>query len=60
MSLRAFHLFFIAAAFLCLAFAARWASGGNPAGLVTPWLRAASLAGMLLLAAYFAWRVRKA
>lgn len=59
MSLKNFHRVFIAAAFACLAVTARWASGRNPAALVTPWALYASGAGMLLLAPYFVWTVRK-
>ncbi len=59
MSLKSFHRFFIATAFLCFAFTARWASGRNPALLVTPWLLYVAAAGMLLLAPYFVWTVKK-
>jgi hypothetical protein len=59
MSLKNFHRVFIAAAFLCLAFAARFASGRNPALLVTPWLLWVSGAGMALLVPYFVWTVKK-
>jgi hypothetical protein len=58
-SLKTFHRVFIAAAFLCLAFTARWASGRNAALLVTPWLLYACAAGMLLLVPYFAWTLKK-
>lgn len=59
MSLKNFHRFFILAAFACLAVVARWASGRNAALLITPWALYASLAGMLLLAPYFVWTVKK-
>lgn len=59
MSLKNFHRVFIVMAFTCLAFTARWASGRNAALLVTPWLLYASAAGMLLLAPYFVWTVKK-
>jgi uncharacterized membrane protein len=59
MSLKNFHRFFIFAAFACMAFIARWASGRNPALLVTPWALYASVAGMALLAPYFVWTLKK-
>jgi hypothetical protein len=59
MSLKNFHRFFIVAAFLCLAVTARWASGRNVAMLKTPWALAVSGAGMLLLAPYFVWTLKK-
>lgn len=59
MSLKNFHRFFILAAFACLAFTARWASGRNAALLVTPWLLYACALGMALLVPYFAWTVKK-
>jgi hypothetical protein len=58
-SLKSFHRFFIAAAFLCLAFTARWASGRNAALLATPWLLYVSAAGMALLVPYFVWTLKK-
>jgi hypothetical protein len=60
MSLNSFHKFFIAASFLSLGVVARWASGRNAALLVTPWLLWTSLGGMAVLAAYFAYRVKRA
>lgn len=59
MSLNTFHRVFIAFAFACLAVTARWASGRNPALLVTPWLLYSCAAGMLLLVPYFAWTLKK-
>jgi hypothetical protein len=59
MSLKQFHRVFIAAAFLCCAFVARWASGRNAALLATPWAFAAAVAGMAVLAPYFAWTIKK-
>jgi lipid-A-disaccharide synthase-like uncharacterized protein len=59
MSLKAFHRFFIVAAFFCLAFLARWASGRNAALLVTPSLIWAAGAGMALLIPYFFWTQKK-
>ena len=59
MSLKSFHRFFIFSAFVCLAFLARWASGRNPALLVTPSLMWAAGAGMALLIPYFVWTVKK-
>jgi hypothetical protein len=59
MSLKNFHRFFILASFTCLAVTARWASGRNAALLVTPWALYASAAGMLLLAPYYAWTLKK-
>lgn len=59
MSLKSFHRFFIVAAFLCLAVTARWASGRNPALLVTPWLLYAAGAGMAALIPYFFWTTKK-
>ena len=59
MSLKNFHRVFIALAFACLAFTARWASGRNAALLVTPWALYASAAGMILLVPYFAWTLKK-
>lgn len=59
MSLKAFHRFFIAAAFACCAFVAAWASGRNAAHLSTPWALYAALAGMAALAPYFVWTVKK-
>jgi hypothetical protein len=59
MSLKSFHRFFIATAFACFAVMAHWASGRNPAMLRTPWLLYVSGAGMLLLAPYFAWTLKK-
>lgn len=60
MSLKSFHRVFIVASFVLLAFVAAWASGRNAALLVTPWLKYAALAGMALLAPYFAWHLKKA
>ncbi|MFI5347597.1 MAG: hypothetical protein ACHQ51_14575 [Elusimicrobiota bacterium] len=59
MSLKSFHRFFIVAAFLCMAFTARWASGRNAALLVTPWALYAAVAGMALLVPYFFWTAKK-
>ena len=59
MSLKNFHRFFIATAFSCFAFTAHWASGHNPAMLRTAWLLDVSAAGMLLLAPYFVWTLKK-
>lgn len=59
MSLKSFHRFFIVLAFASLAFTARWASGHNAALLRTPWALYVSAAGMLLLAPYFVWTVKK-
>ncbi|NNN06645.1 MAG: hypothetical protein HKL90_12150 [Elusimicrobia bacterium] len=59
MSLKIFHRVFIACAFVCFAFVARWASGHNAALLRTPWAFYAACAGMALLAPYFVWTVRK-
>jgi hypothetical protein len=59
MTLNAFHKLFIAVSILCLTFAARWASGHNAAMLSTPWLRAVSVAGLVLLTPYFVWKVVK-
>lgn len=59
MSLKFFHRVFIAAAFLCLGFAARWASGHNAAALTTPLVFYASAAGMILLAVYSVWNLKK-
>jgi uncharacterized membrane protein len=59
MSLKSFHRFFIALAFACFAFTAYWASGRNAALRVTPWALCVSAAGMLLLAPYFVWTVKK-
>ena len=59
MSLKNFHRFFIVTAFACFAFTAHWASGRNAALLVTPWALDVSAAGMLLLAPYFVWTLRK-
>jgi hypothetical protein len=58
-SLKSFHRFFIVAAFACLAFTARWASGHNAAMLRTPWELYVSAAGMALLAPYFIWTLKK-
>jgi hypothetical protein len=58
MSLRLFHRVFIV---LCLALCAvtgYWASGGNAAALITPWLLYASVAGAAATIAYFIWHVR--
>lgn len=55
MSLKTFHRVFIAASFTCLAVTARWASGRNPALLVTPWALYFSIAGMAALLPYFFW-----
>lgn len=59
MSLQAFHKVFIAAALVCCAVTARWASGHNAAALVTPWARNSAIAGMILLAPYFVWRLKR-
>ena len=59
MSLKSFHRLFIALAFASLAFTARWASGHNAAMLKTPWALEVSAAGMLLLAPYFVWTLKK-
>jgi hypothetical protein len=59
MSLKSFHRFFIVTAFACFAFTARWAAGHNPAMLRTPWLLDVAAAGMLLLAPYFVWTLKK-
>ena len=59
MSLKNFHRFFIVLAFACFAFTARWASGRNAALLKTPWALEVSAAGMLLLAPYFVWTLKK-
>ncbi len=59
MSLKSFHRFFIVLAFASLAFTARWALGHNAALLVTPWALDVSAAGMLLLAPYFVWTLKK-
>jgi hypothetical protein len=59
MSLKSFHRFFIASAFACFAFVAHWAAGHNAAMLRTPWALYVSAAGMLLLAPYFVWTVKK-
>jgi len=59
MSLKNFHRFFIVTAFACFAFTARWASGRNAALLKTPWALEVSAAGMLLLAPYFVWTLKK-
>ena len=59
MSLKNFHRFFIVIAFLSLAFLAYWATGHNQALLKTPWALYVSAAGMLLLAPYFIWTVKK-
>jgi hypothetical protein len=59
MSLKNFHRFFIATAFACFAFTARWASGANAAHLSTPWLVGVSAAGMALLVPYFVWTLKK-
>ena len=59
MSLKSFHRFFIVLAFACFAFTARWASGRNAALLKTPWALDVSAAGMLLLAPYFVWTLKK-
>lgn len=58
MSLKAFHRFFIAACMAFFAFAAYWASGRNPAGLATPWLFWAGLAGAAGSVGYLVWHVR--
>lgn len=59
MSLKSFHRVFITLAFVCLALTARWASGRNAALLVTPWALYVSAAGMLMLAPYFVWTLKK-
>ena len=59
MSLKSFHRFFIVLAFACFAFTAHWASGRNAALLKTPWALEVSGAGMLLLAPYFVWTLKK-
>lgn len=59
MSLKSFHRFFIVLAFACFAVTARWASGRNAALLVTPWLLYVSAAGMLALAPYYVWTLKK-
>lgn len=59
MSLKHFHLFFLLAALSVLAVTGAWAAGFNAAGLVTPWLLKASVAGALLTLPYAAWFWRK-
>jgi uncharacterized membrane protein len=59
MSLKNFHRFFILLAFACFAVTARWAAGHNAAMLKTPWALYVSAAGMVLLAPYFVWTVKK-
>ena len=58
MSLRALHRFFIGLCLALLAFTAYWASGRNSAGLVTPWLVYASVAGAAATLGYLAWHLR--
>ena len=58
MSLKTFHRVFIVLSLALLVFTAYWASGRNPAGLVTPWLINASAAGLLATFAYLVWHVR--
>jgi hypothetical protein len=59
MSLKNFHRVFIAAAFAGFAYVAFWATGHNAALLRTPWLLGVAAAGMLLLAPYFVWTLKK-
>lgn len=59
MSLKHFHLFFLAVVLAMLAVTAAWAAGFNAAGLETPWALKASVAGLLLTAPYLAWFWRK-
>lgn len=58
MSLRLFHRFFIGLCLILLAFTAYWAQGYNPAGLVTPWLTYASIAGAAAALAYLYWHLK--
>ena len=60
MSLKHFHFFFLASVLAMLAVTGAWAAGYNVAGLQTPWLLKASLAGALLTTPYIAWFWRKA
>ncbi len=60
MSLKHFHLFFLATVLAMLAVTGSWAAGFNPAGLETPWLLKASLLGALLTTPYGVWFWRKA
>lgn len=59
MSLRSFHVVFIAATLTMLSFTVVWASGRNAAGLVSPWALGVSLAGALLAAPYLVWFLKK-
>ena len=58
MSLRLFHRFFIALSLGLLAFLVYWASGNNPAGLATPWLANASMAGAAAMLGYLYWHLK--
>lgn len=58
MSLKSFHRVFIVLSLALLAFTTYWASGRNPAGLVTPWLIYASVAGLAATFGYLVWHVR--
>ena len=60
MSLKHFHLFFLFAVLVMLGVTGAWAAGFNVAGLQTPWLLKASLAGGLLTVPYAVWFWRKA
>jgi hypothetical protein len=59
MSLKHFHLFFIAAVLVMLAVTGAWAAGLNHAGLRTPWALGASGAGAVLAGSYLAWFWRR-
>jgi|CXWL01.1.fsa_nt_gi hypothetical protein len=58
MSLRLFHRFFIGLCLILLSFTAYWANGSNPAGLVTPWLLYASIAGSAATLGYLYWHLK--
>jgi len=58
MSLRLFHRVFIVLCLALCAFTAYWASGGNAAALVTPWLVYAGAAGAAATIGYLIWHIR--
>jgi hypothetical protein len=58
MSLKTFHRVFIVVCLALFAFLGAWASGRNPSALVTPWLQAASVAGVIGMASYLVWHIR--